>query len=503
MLRGIACLLTLACFASLACAQPALDVTVTVDFGADRGQNLGTLFEALNDAGQHIAGAGFSSVVNSGRRLERQRLEFFVKPTAAGDDSQVQKLPRLSEQIGCAVFDLGPDVFGHDGTGVGLYRYSRAGNTWESTPSRSYIQRVRGKVLELAAGGVSYDGKEILPAPAQGRLGSLYYGQGYLFFYHYDRNGAAPFNRISAVPWDAYADAPVDWSKVQSIDATVLAEFAYCYGQLDGAVVNCSNWGGFYVFRNGAWSILRKPDPKTNYQIYCMMNFEDRLLLGHYPAGVFYSYDGQSITEQTDWPPTPAAVSSKLREAQSVALYRGELYTGVWPWGELWRYDRDAQQWTLVQRMFTVPTPQNTIVHPFEEEARAAGLVHNLLGQRVPALLPVGSDLFITTASKSSMFDNLEQLRTTFGSDVVAEYGQLHRLHRPGSISALITWKDQPTTLRFLADGERLVIFQDGQELASTPFAASLLSDCKPARYQWGSGLFGALGGSIQAHQPQ
>lgn len=357
--------------------------------------------------------------------------------------------------------------------------------------------------MELVGGAVHHDGREVLAAPPKGRLGSLYYGNGHIFFYHYERSGDEKFNRICAVPWSAYDDAPADWSQVKHVDAKMLAEFAYSYGQHGNTVVNCSNWGGFYVFRNGTWSVLRTPDEKTSYQIYCMINFEDRLLMGQYPAGVMFAYDGRQIEQLTDWPPVPPGVSPKLREAQSAAIYRGELFVGVWPWGELWRYDRDTRKWSMVQRMFRHPYPSNMIIHPYEEEARAAGLVHNILGQRVPALLPVRDDLLVTTASKSSWSDQMAKLTETFGTEAINEYGLIHRLHLPGNLSAVITWKDSPTVLRFVAEGTRMTIHQDGEELATTSIDPALFQMVKPAGYRWGQGLFGPVGGRITAHQPQ
>lgn len=487
--------------ASMAAAQSLLDVSVTVDFGQDRGQNLGTLFDAVDAEGRHVAGAGFTGVVNSGRRLERMNVQFFAKPSAHAGAYVVESLPRVTEQIGLSVYSLGDEVLVHDGFGAEQFRLNRNADVWEKASNRKYVQLVRGKVLEISGGAICYDEQEVLPVPDKGRYGSVYYGEGHIFFYHYDRNSEDAFNYICAVPWDAYSGQNPDPSQIKYIEATVLAEFAYSYGQLNGAVVNCSNWGGFYVFKDGEWSVLRKPDPSTSYQIYCMINFEDRLLMGQYPAGSMFAYDGEQIDELRDWPPVPSGVSNKLREVQSVAVYRGELFVGVWPWGELWRYDRDSGQWTMLQRMFDHPKTQADTVHPYEEACRAAGLVHNELGQRVPALLSVDDALLVTTASKSSWSDKLDVIRDAFGKEIVEQYGRVYRIRMPGSLSAVIEWKDQPTTLRFVIEGGRMTIYQDGQELSTTAIDVSLFEQLKPAEFRWGQGLFGAVGGRIAAHE--
>jgi hypothetical protein len=40
------------------------------------------------------------------------------------------------------------------------------------------------------------------------------------------------------------------------------------------------------------------------------MAFHDRLLMGHYPTGRLFEYDGKKITELAGWPPKLAGVSS-------------------------------------------------------------------------------------------------------------------------------------------------------------------------------------------------
>jgi hypothetical protein len=57
-------------------------------------------------------------------------------------------------------------------------------------------------------------------------------------------------------------------------------------------------------------------------------------------------------------------VADWSREAQTTTIYRGDLYAGVWPWGELWRLDTVTKKWRLAQRMFSYPQLTAKFGHP-------------------------------------------------------------------------------------------------------------------------------------------
>jgi hypothetical protein len=122
------------------------------------------------------------------------------------------------------------------------------------------------------------------------------------------------------------------------------------------------------VFDGKSCTSLRDPDGKS-FQVYSALNYYDRLLLGHYPSGCVYEFDGQNIRLQAGWPPRLPGVSGSAREAQTTTIYRGDLYIGVWPWAEIWRYDRDADHWHSMGRAFTGPALTDTVTHPYEQKS--------------------------------------------------------------------------------------------------------------------------------------
>jgi len=71
----------------------------------------------------------------------------------------------------------------------------------------------------------------------------------------------------------------------------------------------------------------------VSYQLYSTMAFHDQLIMGQYPTGRIFAYDGKKITDLAGWPPKLKGVSGNAREAQTTVVYGGDVFVGVWPWG--------------------------------------------------------------------------------------------------------------------------------------------------------------------------
>ena len=76
-------------------------------------------------------------------------------------------------------------------------------------------------------------------------------------------------------------------------------------GKFIKQIVTGSNIGGFYVFEDGAWRMLLEPKLGVSYQLYSTLAFNDRLIMGQYPTGRLFEYDGDKITDLKGWPPVP------------------------------------------------------------------------------------------------------------------------------------------------------------------------------------------------------
>lgn len=477
-------------------------ITVSIDRGPDHGQCFGSLFEAKSADGSFVVGAGFQNAYNTRYRADRHAVQFFIRPAGGQREWIVKELPRPSRNL------TGAYLFGQDGvvfsTYGGLKSWDSQSASWipaEERGGTAETMRVGNGVLAFGDSRVTWNGHAILEPPREGRYQLFFYANGYLCFYHVNRKDkpyrsysseADGFSRLYACPWTP-GENRVDLASAVTMRLPVVGETTFAWGLIRNQIVTGSNIGGFYVFEDDQWKMLLKPNLGVSYQLYSTLAFHDRLLMGQYPTGRVFSYDGRSISDQKGWPPVPEGVSSQAREAQTTALYGGDLMVGVWPWGEVWRYNRDSASWSFAQRMFTHPRLSTDIVHPYDVENRGNS-PQNLWGQRVTSLVPSGPHLFVSTSAKAP-FEFTPGRYPFLEPDRWKSYGRVYRVTMPGHLSAPIRWTAGPTTLEFLIDDRQISIRQDGRVLGNSPLTGSLARLAGKAKrlekVDWGTGIFG------------
>jgi hypothetical protein len=278
----------------------------------------------------------------------------------------------------------------------------------------------------------------------------------------------------------------------------IVGETTFAWGQLDGQVLTCSNIGGVYVFDDASWRTVREPALGESFQVYTMVRYYDRLLLGQYPAGEFFEFDGEDLSLLEGWPPRMEGVSASGRECQTAAIWGGRLLAGVWPWGEVWSHSPDLDRWQSMGRLFSHPELDDEFSHPYQAECEAAGLVLNQYGQRVTSMVPMGNSLIVSTSTKWPF--EPDPAPDFLTEDELAEYGAVWRLRMPGCLSAPVHWSDGPTNLEFTITDERMVIRQNGLLLAATDLPDDLAERLRTTdAWQgptWGAGVFGPFGGA-------
>jgi len=470
--------------------------------GADRGQNFGSLFEVPTVDGS-VIGAGFQGVYNTYHRTDRHVLQFFMRPGSGPRSFETQTLPRSTDLAGTYLFDLDGAVFS---SSEDVRRWDVSSQDWVADPSDARERmRLGSSLLSFSGGSATCDGVPLLSAPDKGLYHHFFYAHGHLFFYHtywaqqsearlHTTDGEG-FSKLYACPWSPDSGR-VDLTKARVITLPVVGEVPFSYGQYKQEVLTCSNIGGVYVFDGESWRTIVAPDIDTSYQVYSMINFYDRLLLAQYPTGQLFEYAGTEVSLISGWPPVMAGASTQAREAQTLAIYGGELYVGVWPWGELWRLNPDSSEWIFVRRMMSQPPVTDTTNHPYEQEAAAAGLVFNQWGQRVTSLVPNGAGMFISTSAKAPTL--WEPAFDFVGDEKWKEYGTVTCLTVPDVISTPIHWTEGETHLEFIIDQETMSIQQDDRLLAEVAIESSSVTGPEVVVAQsltWGRGIFGAYGG--------
>ncbi|MFU0505808.1 hypothetical protein [Pseudaminobacter sp. NGMCC 1.201702] len=198
-----------------------------------------------------------------------------------------------------------------------------------------------------------------------------------------------------------------------------------------GVAIGTSH-GDVLLFRGGKWCRMRRDGQvwscpgrmlpivnKPSNQFYSSISFGRTTLVGEYPTGKMYSFDGHQLRS---WSTAPKEALTWSAEPQSFAFYCGELYVGYWPRGEVWRYADGS--WKGPIRLFSTPPEPN---FPFQMQAEEAGLIGNFFGRRVPSLIPHGDSLYAVTSNKGDW-----SRRTPVQVDGADEYGAVWKIRRDG-----------------------------------------------------------------------
>ncbi len=489
-------------------AEPSTTYSMTVDLGQDLGQSFGSLFEVRDKDNRVIAGAGFLDVYNTRFRSDRHTLQFFVRPQNAPDQFKVARLPHPDLDCGIYLIDLNQKIRAWSRAGKDSVRlWDSESQKWSESPipqtgqvrSGDGIMRVGKGTLTFTGNQVAYNDRVILNPPKQGTYYNFYYAYGHLFFYHTHRKDNGGFTKIYACPWTSDSQGPINLKQAVILDAKYVGATPFAWGQYGDEVLTVSNYGGVYVFRDNHWSTLQAAQKGVSFQVYSMMNFHDRLLLAQYPTGELFEYQGKELKRLKGWPPKLPEVSSGAREAQTLAIYRGDLIVGVWPWAEVWRYNLDEKKWHSMGRLFTHPELTDKTTHPYEAEAKRFKLVTNHWGQRVTGMVPLGNSLMLSTSSKGTYqwFDKYDFLTEPQRK----EYGAVIQMEMPGNLAAQIKWKDRAVKLDFVIEKDQILIRQEGEVLAKANYQSDDSEAFQNATVKWGDGVFGKLNGKIISKQ--
>lgn len=485
--------------------EPVAQIAVITDRGPDLGDSFGSLFEVETKDGSLVIGAGFQNAYNTRYRADRHSVQFFVRPTDSKRIVTSESLPRPNNLCGTYLYGRDEIVYSTYG---GLRSWTPATDRWNEQTAiggTDETMRLGDGVLSFGDSSVKYNDRVILDPPSAGSYQLFFYARGHLCFYHIDRHdgGYRPyasdddgFSKLVACPWTP-KEATVDLSKAVEMTLPIVGETTFAWGQIGKQIVTGSNIGGFYVFTESRWRMLLEPKLDVSYQLYSTMSFHDRLLMGQYPTGRLFQYDGMQIQDIAGWPPQLDGVSAAAREAQTTAIYGGELFVGVWPWGELWQYNSGSKQWSFARRMFDHPELSDQVTHPYDVENQG-NEVGNRWGQRITSLVTAGPNLLVSTSAKAPCDWDADRY-PFLGPDKWKSYGSVYQLMMPGHLGAATVWTDGRTTFEFTITRDAMQVHQDGKLLSSASLSSTMkqqldsLNSLKEIR--WGTGIYGAFGG--------
>ncbi|MGN6309936.1 MAG: hypothetical protein ACTHNN_10295 [Xanthobacteraceae bacterium] len=258
-----------------------------------------------------------------------------------------------------------------------------------------------------------------------------------------------PVKSISYLPFHAYgydfrqergAVNACDGGRCKSIKIKE-GTWSYDFAAANGAVIAVTNYGDALLFRDGNWCRMSRRDDTyrcdpnepivlepRQVQFYSSIRFKGKTLLGEWPTGRIYEFDGKKLRPTDNQPPFATGKPIGY-EAQTLAVFCNDLYVGYWPTGEIWRLR--ANEWSRAVALFPPPRDTNTFI-PYRDRTEPAPL-DGFYGRRVTALVPHNGSLFAAT---SNLRDWGRDYTSPILSSAEAEkYGAIYRLDVKGCSS--------------------------------------------------------------------
>lgn len=470
---------------------PYVDIRLRFDPGADGGQGLGSLFELKNNDGDVVLGAGFDDAHSTYMRDNNRQVIFYHRSPAPEAAIVQMGKPFGSDNNGARL-----QVDGDTLVAVGNYGRRApyltpdGGGGWKPVEAAwaagadTYggVQFVNNGRLIFENERITYNGDAVYTSAAG--AGRYYYTHGQMVICH-----SKP-DMLYVAPWKP--GETIDLAEARSFP---IVGSVFTLGDYDGEILITTNVGEFYSYRDGELTTHRVTDGKS-WQGYSMLRHYDKVLIGQYPTGSLYQYDENGLALFDPPIPVPEGVSRNAREAQTLAIYGGYLYAGVWPWGELWRFDHLANRWDFVARVFSQPALSIEDQEPYARAMKDKPPAYNAWGQRIVNLTNYRDALYIATMNKGGT-PWIPEVRDVVPEGAVAEYGVVHKLTAPAQVAAPFTWKESTELLFRLANGN-LIIFQDDVHIGSCPLPHDLkLGAVSASGLTVADGIYGPSRGKV------
>lgn len=340
---------------------------------------------------------------------------------------------------------------------------------------QSYAQSYTEGIHRFIEGDYEYKIKKIQPPTKNFRSGYAFLHEGRLYFEDrgtfakYQRSNNGKYKKVKLPDYRGYKASGYEFSfdikegvysacslsgnrECKSISVKT-GTFPYVYASKGDAVISITNYGDALLFNGSAWCRMSMKDdvyscPATEapplseplkIQFYSSIVYQGKVLVGEWPSGRLYEFDGAELKPSDMTPPKIAELSEQRLgyEAQTMAEYCGDLFVGYWPKGEVWQYDHLAREWRYFKRFFSAVDGEPFIPYANREEDN---LDSAFFGQRVTAMVPFEDSLYVTTSNLRS-WKSSDAAPATIDPAKVAEYGAIYKVTRHGCRSSYGTAK--------------------------------------------------------------
>ena len=489
-----------------------IEISMQVDMPADEGSPLGTLFEICDGNGNLVGGAGFSLANNTTQTSNPRVLSVFFK-------SDEDALNMVS--LGKPFRDYNPAhlltvdnrliAIPYQPHGLVPKEYDPVSDSWHDMdvplldPDNPImaIQVINGKsfMLYYNDAKIYYDGTELrghLPWVNRNAL-DMYYLNGRIYVFHEGLGGEGGY-AVSVCEWVLGEDVVSDCnSHVLPGDDWILYTLFPSADFMDLLLMDRK--GRVFKVSNEGFNVLREPSlPGESYQLYSSLHWSGENLLGHYPSGNLIilgtgmdsGYIVPSIGHEKCSDPLG-------REAQSLAIYGGKIFVGVWPFGEVWE-GMPGREWRLIVRPFEGETCG---LGPYLDLLSGSGMPLLSLGQRIWSIANWSGGLAFST---SLLHPKYSEALDLLSSEEREPYGSVYYFQRGVEMACEVVGSGL-MQLDVKIDSDEVSVWQgplDGA-VASVKICSRQLSpeeriSMQESGVSFGDGIWGKYSGNLLQH---
>ena len=446
------------------------EIAFSVDLERDNGDSLGTVFEVQDQAGKILAGAGFERSFNTKAGSNHRLVTFYTR--RQGEPELVDLGRPFQEYTNVRLFSYGGRLIAYPYEAAGQpLQYSFERKLWEAidlpplmTEAWGYIaaiQNVGGSLLVFHAHGVTFDARAVgidqLQPGDEILTGLFHAGRLHIFKINSrDRSAAHLFCAWSAGAATAACRAepmPSGRANPYVINGLKGGGIIAAFDNGDTLVLNGDGKTSRPIFsnsRSGGAAL-------TSWQLYSALEVRNGIVFGHYPSGNLLVYRDGALTPIEPAVPSAPETLASAREAQTLAIFRGEIVIGMWPWGELWAGQPGAR-WRRLLRVFGKPDYSRKEA-PYADLVKRThpDLPFNSLGQRIFHFASHAEGLALSTSGKHhrliKAYASLDPLER-------AQYGRVFLLRAPDQITCGLA-RPWPQSIRFQSKNGWLRIIGD------------------------------------------
>ena len=313
------------------------------------------------------------------------------------------------------------------------------------------------------------------------RLRPAYFDDRVLVLQHIDEKSRQP-GFVACKLTSSTAVESCSYTKFDNPD-----EFFYAMGGRGAGVAITSNFGNIWWISSADAAVARlRVSDGTSLQLYSAVRYGKDVWWGEYPTGSVMKFDRdgrlQRLAAQL---PLDDFRHSAAAEVQTFAIYKGDLFAGVWPYGQVFRHELESDRWDLLKRFFSAPPIEPGTPEPLRDRVGT-----NEAGQRISDMIAHGDSLYVATASKSGVAAAFPpEVR---GDPVAEEYGDVYRVRMTGALSVGLP-AGNDLTVRVRLTRESIEVTVDDQVLGRARVSSEGLGCID--RITLLEGTFGALVG--------